>query len=60
MAKQYACRDMGATNCNFETTGKDENTLMRKVQEHMEKVHKEMGKFDDNVKAKVRSVMKEV
>jgi len=59
MAKQYACKDIGATNCNFTTTAKDENSLMRKVKDHVQKVHKEITKLDGEFEAKVKAAMKE-
>lgn len=60
MAKEFACKDMGAANCNFKTSGKDTNTVVNKVKDHIQKVHKEIKSFDAAVEAKVRNAVKEV
>jgi predicted small metal-binding protein len=59
MAKQFACKDIGAMNCSFSTTGKDSNTVVNKVKEHLQKVHKEIKGFDAALEAKVKGAIKE-
>jgi predicted small metal-binding protein len=58
MTKTFACKDMGAANCNYTDQAKDENSLVRKVKDHVQKVHKEIKNFDAGVEAKVRAAIK--
>lgn len=53
---QLSCRDVGV-DCDFIARGKDENEIMRKLEEHAKKEHG-MKEIPQEIRTKARKALK--
>ena len=51
--KTFRCADAGFNQCKFEATGRDNNEVMEKVQQHGREAHG-ITNFDDETKRKIQ------
>lgn len=56
--KTFKCSDAGHPNCNWQVSGRDENEIMPKIEQHGREAHN-MQNFDNDTRQKVRSAIRE-
>ena len=52
----FRCADVGQSNCNWQTSGKSEDEVLRNVEQHARQEHN--MNMDENTRSKVRGAIR--
>ena len=52
----FRCSDVGQANCNWQASGKSEDELLPKIEQHAKEVHH--MNMDENTRSKVRGAIR--
>ena len=57
--KTFRCADVGPKECRWETSGRNEEELMPRIERHGREAHN-MQEIDDNMRKRIRSNIRDI